>query len=74
LDESTFRVPQASHPEATSVEVSERELDALLDGIDVIRRPGKAVESACTEKRARTRAKVVERRDRAARRTSCSAA
>ncbi len=35
LDEGTFRVPQASHPEATSVEVSERELDALLDGIDV---------------------------------------
>jgi transposase len=35
LDEDTFRVPQASHPDATSVEVSERELDALLDGIDV---------------------------------------
>jgi transposase len=35
LDEGTFRVPQVSHPEATSIEVSERELDALLDGIDV---------------------------------------
>jgi transposase len=35
LDEGTFRVPQASHPGATSIEVNERELDDLLDGIDV---------------------------------------
>lgn len=31
----TFRVPQASHAEATSVELSERELDDLLDGISL---------------------------------------
>lgn len=42
LDEGTFRIPQASHPEATSVEVSERELDALLDGIDVDTPAGKS--------------------------------
>lgn len=35
LDEGTFRVPQASRPDVTSIEVSERELDDLLDGIDV---------------------------------------
>jgi transposase len=35
LDEGTFRVPQVLGPDATSIEVSERELDALLDGIDV---------------------------------------
>lgn len=37
LDEGTFRVPQASRSDATSIEVSERELDDLLDGIDVDR-------------------------------------
>jgi transposase len=42
LDEGTFRVPQASHPDATSIEVSERELDALLDGIDVEAPPAKS--------------------------------
>lgn len=35
LDRGTFRVPEASRPDATSIEVSERELDDLLDGIDV---------------------------------------
>lgn len=35
LDRGTFRVPQAAHAEATSIELSERELDDLLDGIDV---------------------------------------
>jgi transposase len=35
LDRGTFRMPQASDAEATSVELSERELDALLDGIEV---------------------------------------
>ncbi|MGH8309043.1 MAG: IS66 family insertion sequence element accessory protein TnpB [Steroidobacteraceae bacterium] len=39
LDDGTFRVPESPHPDATSVEVSERELDALLDGIDVDRGP-----------------------------------
>jgi transposase len=39
LDEGTFRVPAVPHPDATSVEVSERELDALLDGIDVDHAP-----------------------------------
>ena len=35
LDRGTFRVPEASRAEATSIEVSERELDDLLDGIDI---------------------------------------
>lgn len=35
LDRGTFRMPQAPDAEARSVELSERELDALLDGIDV---------------------------------------
>lgn len=35
LDKRTFRVPQAQRPGATSIELSERELDDLLDGIDV---------------------------------------
>lgn len=34
LDSRTFRVPQALHPDSTSIELSERELDDLLDGID----------------------------------------
>ena len=39
LDRGTFRVPQALDAEATSVALSERELDALLDGIDVDEEP-----------------------------------
>lgn len=35
LDNRTFRVPQALRPDSTSIELSERELDDLLDGIDV---------------------------------------
>lgn len=35
LDRATFRVPQAPHADATSIALSERELDDLLDGIDV---------------------------------------
>lgn len=35
LDRHTFRVPEPPRPDATSVELSERELDELLDGIDV---------------------------------------
>jgi transposase len=35
LDSRTFRVPQALRPDSTSIELSERELDDLLDGIDV---------------------------------------
>jgi transposase len=35
LDNRLFRVPDALLPGATSVELSERELDDLLDGIDV---------------------------------------
>lgn len=35
LDRGTFRVPEATSRGATSVEVDERTLDALLDGIDV---------------------------------------
>ena len=36
LDRGTFRMPQARDAEATSVELSERELDALLDSIEVV--------------------------------------
>lgn len=32
-DRSTFRIPEPRHADATSVELSERELDDLLDGI-----------------------------------------
>lgn len=35
LDRGTFRMPQASHADAVSIELSERELHDLLDGIDV---------------------------------------
>jgi transposase len=35
LDKGTFRVPQALRADATSIELSEREPDDLLDGIDV---------------------------------------
>jgi transposase len=35
LDRGTFRVPVAPHANATSVALSERELDDLLDGIDL---------------------------------------
>lgn len=35
LDRGTFRVPQAAVADATRIELSERELDDLLDGIDV---------------------------------------
>ena len=35
LDRATFRVPRAPRPDATSIELSERELDDLLDGIDL---------------------------------------
>lgn len=35
LDKGTFRVPESQSPDATSVVVDERALDALLDGIDV---------------------------------------
>ena len=35
LDNRLFRVPDALLPGATSVELSERELDDLLDGVDV---------------------------------------
>ena len=35
LDRGTFRLPPTAHPEATSISLSERELDDLLDGIDL---------------------------------------
>jgi transposase len=35
LDRARFRVPEAPGAEATSIALSERELDDLLDGIDV---------------------------------------
>ena len=36
LDRGTFRMPQASHADAVSIELSERELHDMLDGIDVV--------------------------------------
>jgi transposase len=39
LDRHVFRVPESSRPDCTSVELSERELDDLLDGIDIERGP-----------------------------------
>jgi transposase len=35
LDQGTFRLPEPRDEQATTVELSERELDDLLDGIDV---------------------------------------
>lgn len=35
LDSRVFRVPQALRPESTCIELSESELDDLLDGIDL---------------------------------------
>jgi transposase len=35
LDRGTFCIPQALHADAVSIELSERELHDLLDGIDV---------------------------------------
>lgn len=47
LDRGTFRLPVAGEPHARSVQLDERALDALLDGIDVEasgrRRPGPRV-------------------------------
>lgn len=37
LDEGTFRIPEAPRPGATSIVIEERELDELLDGIDLAR-------------------------------------
>jgi len=44
LDRATFRVPTPPTPSAMCIELSERELDALLDAIDVqpARRPRRA--------------------------------
>lgn len=42
LDRGTFRIPEPRDPESTSVTFSERELDDLLDGIDIAE-PAKAV-------------------------------
>ena len=35
IDAGRFRIPEAIEPDATSVEIDERELDDLLDGIDI---------------------------------------
>jgi transposase len=44
LDRGTFRVPEARDAESKSVTLSERELDDLLDGIDVepVAKPARA--------------------------------
>ena len=39
LDRGTFRLPETLSPGASSVTLSERELDDLLDGIDVEHAP-----------------------------------
>jgi transposase len=39
LDTHVFRVPQAPTPDCTSIELNERELDELLDGIDIAPEP-----------------------------------
>lgn len=36
LDKGTFRLPEATHAQAISVELSERELDELLDGVELV--------------------------------------
>jgi hypothetical protein len=38
-DRGTFRVPEASVADATSIELSERELEEPLDGMDVNAEP-----------------------------------
>ncbi len=35
LDKGTFRIPAAAEDGATTVQIAERELDDLLDGIDL---------------------------------------
>ena len=42
LDQGTFRLPEPRDEQATTVELSERELDDLLDGIDVEAKARKA--------------------------------
>jgi len=41
LDAGTFRIPSALFEDTTVVELQERELDALLDGIDIEAPPAK---------------------------------
>ena len=41
LDKGTFRIPTPSNDGDVSMTISERELDDLLDGIDVERTPSK---------------------------------
>jgi transposase len=48
LDRSTFRLPEKLSPDATSIELNERELDELLDGIAV------EVERVQSDRRRRT--------------------
>jgi len=40
LDRGTFRIPEAPHAAAVSIELNERELGDLLEGIDVESRTG----------------------------------
>jgi transposase len=39
LDKGTFRIPTAPEEDATAIEIEERALDDLLDGIDLDVRP-----------------------------------
>ena len=41
LDKGVFRVPEALRPDARHVELTDAELDALLDGVDVEAQMGK---------------------------------
>jgi transposase len=43
LDRGLFKLPEVHHPDATSVELDELALDALLDGL-ALDKPTKAVE------------------------------
>lgn len=46
LDRGTFRLPEPMDEQATTVEFNERELDELLDGIDVEAKPRRAAPCA----------------------------
>lgn len=43
LDKGTFRLPEALRPDTRHVELTDTELDALLDGVDVESKPAKKI-------------------------------
>lgn len=42
LDRGTFQLPTPTDPDSTTVEIGERELDELLDGIHLAKSPGRS--------------------------------